>query len=259
MLLKRGSRCVAFAALTIGMIVSASADPIKLRVGWVNTPSQLPPIMFAKQGIARHVGRSYTMEPIRFTGTSAMLKSFAAGELDIAPLTLFTFARAIFDSGITDIRIIADGFQDGVEGYHTNTFLVRKDGLIKSVADLKGKVVASNGFGGGADMAMRAMLRRHGLEDKRDYTVVFTKFSGMKGFLAQKKADLIMVINPFGRDPELKAISRLLFTEKDAIGTTSDGDLDRSGGFLEGQSRCGYRFSRGLSSRAGLVLRSEER
>lgn len=216
----RGLRCIILAALTIALTLPAAADPIKLRVGWVNTPSQLPPIMFAKEGIARHVGRSYTMQPIRFTGTPAMLKSFAAGELDIAPLTFFTFARAILDAGLTDIRIIADGFRDGVEGYQTNTFLVHKDGPIKSVADLKGKVVASNGFGGGADMAMRAMLRRHGLEDKRDYTVVFTEFSRMKDLLAQRKVDLIMVINPFGRDPELQAISRTLFTEKDAIGTT---------------------------------------
>ena len=49
-----------------------------------------------------------------------MLKSFAAGELDIAPLTFFTFAQAILTAGITDLRIIADGFQDGVEGYQTS-------------------------------------------------------------------------------------------------------------------------------------------
>jgi sulfonate transport system substrate-binding protein len=227
-------RCVVLAILTTGVTLSASAaDPIKLRVGWVNTPSQLPPIMLAKEGIARHAGRSYTLEPIRFTGTPAMLKSFAAGGLDIAPLTFFTFAQAILAAGITDLRIIADGFQDGVEGYQTNTFLVHRDSPVKSVSDLKGTVVASNGFGGGADIAMRAMLRRHGLEDKRDYTVTFTEFSRMKDLLAQRKVDLIMVINPFGRDPELRAISRTLFTEKDAIGTTQTAIWTARAGFLK--------------------------
>jgi hypothetical protein len=40
------------------------------------------------------------------------------------------------------------------------------------VADLKGKVVATNAAGSAVDIASRYMLKKGGLEDKRDYTTV---------------------------------------------------------------------------------------
>ena len=40
-------------------------------------------------------------------------------------------------------------------------------------------------------MSSRAMLRKHGLEDKRDYTVIEAPFPTMQAMLAEKKADLV--------------------------------------------------------------------
>ena len=51
---------------------------------------------------------------------------------------------------------------------------------------------------------MRAMLRKHGLEDKRGFTVVEAPFPTMKAMLTQKKADLATLVAPFAFDPELK-------------------------------------------------------
>jgi NitT/TauT family transport system substrate-binding protein len=67
---------------------------------------------------------------------------------------------------------------------------------------------------------MRAILRKNGLEDKRDYTVIETAFPTMHVMLAEKKADLVTSVRPFSADPEMKKISRTLFTERDAAGTT---------------------------------------
>ena len=102
------------------------------------------------------------------------------------------------------------------------------------------------------------MLRRHGLEDKRDYTVTFTEFSRMKDLLAQRKVDLIMVINPFGRDPELKAISRTLFTEKDAIGTTQTAIWTARAEFLKANRAVVTDYWEDYLG-APLVFRSKER
>ena len=98
--------------------------------------------------------------------------------------------------------------------------MVLADGPIKKAEDLKGKVVATNAAGSAVDVATRAMLRKFGLEDKRDYTVVEAPFPTMRAMLAEKKVDLIPAVLPFSLDPELRKISRPLFVQRDAIGVT---------------------------------------
>jgi NitT/TauT family transport system substrate-binding protein len=119
-----------------------------------------------------------------------------------------------------DLRVIADGFQDGVEGYYSNEFMVLKDGPIKKVEDLKGKVVATNAAGSAVDVAMKAMLHKHGLAQNRDYTEIEAPFPTMRPLLAEKKADLIPAVRPFSLDPELRKIATPLFTSRDAIGVS---------------------------------------
>ena len=119
-----------------------------------------------------------------------------------------------------DIRVISDDFQDGVAGYASNDFEVLADGPIKKIEDLKGKVLATNSMGSGVDVAMRAMLRKHGLEANRDYTIVEAPFPAMKAMLAEKKVDLITGVLPFKLDPELKKIATPLFDMRDAIGVS---------------------------------------
>jgi NitT/TauT family transport system substrate-binding protein len=105
-----------------------------------------------------------------------------------------------------------------VPGYYTSEYMVLKDGPIKKVEDLKGKVIATNAAGSAVDVAMKAMLKKHGLEDKRDYTVVEAAFPAMRAMLAEKKVDIIPGVLPFSLDPELRKIAQPLFLQRDAIG-----------------------------------------
>ncbi len=209
-----------------------SAEPLKIRVGWVIAPSNTAPLLAAKQDIARHAGKSYVLEPVHFTGTSPMVTAVASGELEIAPLAYSTFALAIQNAGLADLRIIADDFQDGVAGYYTDEYLVLKDSPIRKPADLKGKVLASNATGSAIDMGLRAMLRKQGLEDKRDYTIIEVGFLNMKAVLKDRKVDLISAVPLITQDPEVKAIARTLFTQKDAVGTTQMITWTARAGFL---------------------------
>jgi sulfonate transport system substrate-binding protein len=210
---------VVVAGMVVGM-AGARAEALKLRIGWVALPSELQSILFAHPGIARHVGQSYELEAIHFSGTPAMITALAAGELDIVPFAFSSLGTAIDKAGMDDLRIISDEFQDGVPGYNTNEYMVLKDSPIRTVEDLKGKVVASNAIGSALDMGLRAMLRKHGLEDKRDYTLVEVNFANMKPVLLDHKIDLISVVTPFSRDPGLRDAARTLFTQKEAIGQT---------------------------------------
>ena len=98
--------------------------------------------------------------------------------------------------------------------------MVLKDGPVKTVADLKGKVLATNAMGSAVDIAMRAMLRKNGLEANKDYTIVEAPFPAMRAMLAEKKADLISAVPPFSLDPQLRDMANTLFTQKDAFGIT---------------------------------------
>jgi len=160
------------------------------------------------------------METVRYAGTPPMVTALATGDLEIANLAYSTLGIAIENAGMDDIRVIADEFQDGVPGFYSQEYFVLKDGPIKKIEDLKGKVVATNAAGSAVDVAMKAMLRKYGLEDKRDYTVIEAPFPTMRAMLAEKKVDLIPGILPFSTDPELRKIGTPLFIQRDAIGVT---------------------------------------
>ncbi len=91
---------------------------------------------------------------------------------------------------------------------------------INKVEDLKGKVVGTNAAGSAVDIASRAMLRKHGLEDKRDYTIVEGPLPAMPAMLLEKKADLIPAVLPFALNPKLRAGAKVLFEQREALGVT---------------------------------------
>lgn len=211
------------AALVLALVTTGTAraaEPVHIRIGWVVSPSDLSTLMFVKPGLAPHAGKSYVPELLHFHGTSTAMSALAGGEIDCAALAYSTFALGVENAGMSDLRIIGDVIQDGVPGYHTNDFDVRNDGGIKSVADLKGKILASNQRGSAIDMALRAMLAKHGLKDKRDLTIVEIPFPAEKAALKEKKVDLISAVAPFGFDAQLRAFAHPLFTQKDGVGRT---------------------------------------
>jgi NitT/TauT family transport system substrate-binding protein len=221
------------AILTAAPAVTRAADLVKIRIGWIAAPANLAPILFAKPGIAQHLGQSYELEPIRFNGSPPMITALNAGELDVALLAYSSFALAIENGKMDDLRAIADDFQGNVAGYFTDGYLVLKDSPINSIEDLKGKVLATNGVGGAIDIALRAALRNHGLEDKRDVTIVEGALPSMKAMLMEHKVDLIPAVIPFAYDPELMKASRMLFTQGESVGRTQTLLWAARAGFLQ--------------------------
>src|ERR1700704_6082522 len=183
-----------FASVAAATLLSASAaqsaDPVKIRLSWVAPVTNWASILLEKKDLAQHLGKSYTLEPVRFAGTPPMVTALANGELEVANLAYSPLAIEIQNAGMDDLRVIADEFRDGVEGYYSQEYMVLADGPIKKVEDLKGKVVATVAAGAAVDVAMRTMLRRHGLEDKRDYTMVEAPLPTMRAMLADRKAYL---------------------------------------------------------------------
>jgi sulfonate transport system substrate-binding protein len=212
-----------------------AAEPVRIRIGWVVASSNWPAFLFAKPGIARHQGQSYVMEGVHFSGTPQMITALASGDLDVATLAYSSFALAVENAQMADLRIIADDFQDGVPGHYSDEYMVLADSPIRGVADLKGKVLATNAAGSAVDIALRAMLRKHGLEDRRNVTIIEVGLPYMKAVLAEKKADLVCAVTPFCWDPGLRSIARTLFAQREAVGRTQMILWAARQGFLEAQ------------------------
>jgi sulfonate transport system substrate-binding protein len=212
---------LALAAMAATMALgTAQAEPVKIRMAWVAPVSNWASIVLEKKDLAKHLGKSYTLETVRFAGTPPMMTALAAGELEIANLAYSTFPLAVQNANMDDLRVIADEFQDGVTGFATNEWAVLKDSPIQKIEDLKGKIIATNAAGSAVDIAARAMLKKHGLEDKRDYTIVEAPFPTMKAMLQEKKVDLAPYVLPFNFDPQLQQIARPLFSSRDAVGVS---------------------------------------
>ena len=200
---------------------AAAAEPVTIKVAWIVAPTDSPLAMLGRPGIAQHEGKSYTLDYVHFTSTPAMITALATGEVDLAPLGFPAFALAIENAKLDDLRAVADSLQDGVGDGFSNRFYVLNDGPVKTVEDLKGKIVSSNAIGAAIDIGMRMMLRKHGLEDKRDYTLIETVFPNMKPVLMDHKVDLVSLVPPFAFDPQVNAVAHVLFTQKDAMGGPS--------------------------------------
>lgn len=224
---------LAMSALAARVKPARAAAPLTIRAGWVVIPADLLPMLPETPELTKHMGKSYVLEPQHFAGTTAMITALASNSIDTASLAFSSMPFAIENAKLDDLRIIADTFQDGVPGYHTNSFNVLKDSPIRRVEDLKGKVIASNTQGSAVDIAMRAMLKKHGIDPRSDVNIIEAAFPTMKALLQEEKAALIPAVLPFSADPELQKISRPLFTQAEAIGQTQMIIHTARAGFLE--------------------------
>jgi sulfonate transport system substrate-binding protein len=82
-------------AITFAAGQTASAEPLKLRVGWIVPVTNIASILFAKPGIAKHNGQSYVLETSRFQGSPPQITALATGDLDFALLGFTTVPLAV--------------------------------------------------------------------------------------------------------------------------------------------------------------------
>lgn len=202
--------------------VAARADPLAIRIGWVQTPGHMAPVIEALSKkhpeLFKHLGQSYTMAPTRFNGTTPQIQAQAIGELDIASQAPSALALAITNAHL-DLRIVSDVLQDGRPGYFSEYFVVKSDGPIKTIDDVKGKRIATNTIGSASDSAMRAMFRKHGIQDAA-FTTVETNFANMPAMLDGDKVDMIGVLPQFAKGMIGNDKYKVLFTARDAVGPT---------------------------------------
>ncbi len=114
-------------ALALFAAASARAEPVKIRMSWVAPLANWGSIILEKKDLLTHMGKSYTLESIHYQGTPQTITAIANNELEVASLAYSSLAIAIENAGLDDLRVISDEFQDGVPGYFSEEYYVRKD------------------------------------------------------------------------------------------------------------------------------------
>lgn len=225
------------AALVLASLLAAAAtaraaEPLHIRIAWTSVPAQMSPVLFAQSALLAHSGSSYLAEPVHFADSAPILRALAAGEVDLAPLAPATFAVAIANAGLEDLRIVADGYRDGVNGHYSSEFVVADSGAVQTIADLAGKVLAVNARGSLGDLALHRRLERSGLAEQRDYTVVVTPYPSMGAMLEDGRIALAALVAPFAQRLEQRGTARPLFDMREAIGPSQGFVIVARAGYL---------------------------
>src|ERR1700748_955395 len=102
------------APLLLGTSGKARAEPVTIHAGWLVVPNMIFPLMPLKPEVLKHYGKSYVLDLIHFTGTPPQITALSANQIDLSPLSFSAFGLAVTNAHLDDLRIIADGLQDGV-------------------------------------------------------------------------------------------------------------------------------------------------
>jgi len=219
-------RIAAAAALAlVAMMDGAGAEPLTLRVGWAQAPTQLTTVidelMRRHKEMFAHVGQSYVLSPIRFQGSTPQIQGLASGDLEIAEFAPPALAIAVNNARL-DLRIIADVMQDGIPGHFGTYWVVRTDGPVRTIEDMRHRRAAVNALGTGIDMLLHEAMRSHGVADGQ-YTVIEADFANMLPLIENDKVDTVPVMPQFSHDFEATGHYRTLFTLAGVAGPSQVG------------------------------------
>jgi ABC-type nitrate/sulfonate/bicarbonate transport system substrate-binding protein len=195
---------------------SASAEPVKIRIGWANVSTHLTSIVAAApKEIYKHWGDSYMVEPVFIAGSGPALTALAANEIQLGGMSSQALVLAVTEAKL-DLKVIGQQVSGGVGGYATTEYWARDD--IKRIEDLKGKVVGVNARGSTSDAAVKATLIKHGLKDGQDYQIVEMRFSALLPALESKRVDVAILLQPFNLKAAKIPGMHVLFTYQDSLG-----------------------------------------
>ncbi len=187
-----------------------AADPVTLRLGYGGAAEEPVWLLIAKPDIGKYINKVYKLDATRFRGSDKRAQAFAAGAIDLAEGSA-TGVLSAASEGIKS-KIIASICRESKKGFST-AFYVKDSSPIKSVADLKGKIVGINGFQTAGHLWLKAALEKNGLSDK-DVTITPVRFPAMQAALIAGKIDIGEFPQPFAALLEHQAKVRKIFDGK---------------------------------------------
>ena len=200
-------------ALLAGSVSTALAQPATLRLGYGTAAEEPLWLIVAKPELAKNQGKAYTLDATRFTGSDKRGQAFEAGAIDLASSSAngVIFAAA---EGVS-AKIVASISRESPRGFSTS-FYVKDSSPIRSIADLKGKIVGINGFYTSGHLWLKTALEKNGLTET-DVTITPVPFPAMQEALDAGKVDLGQFPQPFAALAEKQMKVRKIFDAKYGI------------------------------------------
>ena len=203
--------------LVLFSATAAAQTPPLIRLGRGFAAEEQLWLMSVRKDLTPNQGKAYELKEILFQANPERFQAFLAGELDggTAPGLSAIFARA---QGV-DLKIVASICLEahGANTF-TTTYMVKDDGPIKSVQDLKGGTIAVVGIKTATDLWARAGLINAGLVPDRDTKVVPMVFPAIGDAVRSGKVSAGTFVEPFYSAEVAKGGLRKLFTATEAVG-----------------------------------------
>ena len=208
----------AFVFLLSGIFVTAAlADAPLIRFGRGFAAEEQLWLMSVRTDLTPNQGKAYQLKQILFQANPERFQAYLAGELDggTAPGLSVIFARA---QGV-DMKIVANVCLEAKgKEWFTTTYMVKDDGPVKSIKDLKGGTIGVVGIKTATDLWARAGLINAGLVPDKDTKVVPMAFPAIGDAVRTGKVSAGTFVEPFYSAEVAKGGLRKLFTAVDAVG-----------------------------------------
>ena len=177
------------------LIASPVAAAEEFRVGYVRVMDDAQAMLAYEAGLYEKYGLDAKL--IEFSSGTDLIKGIVGGQLDIGVLG-FSNAFTWVSRG-ADLKIVG-GAQ---RGYHS--LLVREDSGIESVADLKGKNLASQKQGSTADIVLKGVMLDNAGLDSGDLNIMGVAPAVAVQSLVGGRVDAAFLFEPYDRIARLVA------------------------------------------------------
>ena len=208
------------ALLALALIFTSDAlaqTPPLIRLGRGFAAEEQVWLMSVRTDLTPNQGKRYQLKQILFQANPERFQAYLAGELDAgtAPGLAVITAR---EKGM-DIKIVANVCLEAKgDRYFTTTYMVKDDGPVKSMKDLKGGTIGVVGIQTATDLWARAGLINAGLVPDKDTKVVPMAFPVIGDAVRTGKVSAGTFVEPFYSSEMAKGGLRKLFTAVDAVG-----------------------------------------
>jgi len=210
-------RTIALIAGIFCATLAAAQEPTMIRFGRGFAAEEQVWLMSARPDLAPNQGKKYQLKQILFQANPQRFQAYLAGELDAgtAPGLSVIFARA---QGV-DMKVVANICQEAAgPNWFSTTYMVKDDGPVKTIKDLKGGTVGVVEYKTATDLWARAGILNAGLVPDKDVKVFSLGFPAMGESVRSGKIQAGTFVEPFYSAEMAKGGLRKLFTAREAVG-----------------------------------------